>query len=102
MDTINHIIKHKLVPVFFHSDEEWCKQVMETCYKAGIRVFEFTNRGPKALQNFIALDIIRRQYYPDMVLGAGTVLTHQAASDFVDAGASFIVSPCFIQDVMGK
>jgi 2-dehydro-3-deoxyphosphogluconate aldolase/(4S)-4-hydroxy-2-oxoglutarate aldolase len=100
MDTIKHITRHKLVPVFYHDDEQWGADVMNTCYKAGIRVFEFTNRGQNALGNFMALHQYRRQYCPDLILGAGTVLNRQAAGNFIQAGASFIVSPCFIQEVM--
>ncbi|MCX6789031.1 MAG: bifunctional 4-hydroxy-2-oxoglutarate aldolase/2-dehydro-3-deoxy-phosphogluconate aldolase, partial [Candidatus Gribaldobacteria bacterium] len=34
-----------MIPVFFHSDPEICKQVISACYKGGAKVFEFTNRG---------------------------------------------------------
>ena len=34
-----------MIPVFFNSDAEVCKKVLEACYKGGIRLFEFTNRG---------------------------------------------------------
>ncbi|MBW0178490.1 bifunctional 4-hydroxy-2-oxoglutarate aldolase/2-dehydro-3-deoxy-phosphogluconate aldolase [Sediminibacterium sp.] len=99
-DTINHIIRHKLVPVFYHDNREWCLDVMNTCYKNSIRVFEFTNRGQNAFDNFIALNQFRQQYCPDMVLGAGTILDKQTAGKFIEAGTSFIVSPCFIKEVM--
>ena len=44
---LNDIIKHKLVPVFYHEDAQWCVDVMDTCFEHNIRVFEFTNRGIK-------------------------------------------------------
>ena len=41
-----------LVPLFYHPDTEVVKQVIKACYDAGIRVFEFTNRGDYAHQVF--------------------------------------------------
>ena len=37
-----------MIPVFFNKDAEVCKKVLEACYKGGIRLFEFTNRGDYA------------------------------------------------------
>ncbi len=36
---------------------------------------------------------------PGYILGAGTVLKESEAEAFIEAGASFIVSPCFIESV---
>ena len=41
-----------IVPVFYNSDPEICKNVIEACYKGGVRVFEFTNRGDFAHEVF--------------------------------------------------
>ena len=41
-----------MVPVFYNSDLEICKQVISACYKGGVRVFEFTNRGDFAHEIF--------------------------------------------------
>ncbi len=100
MTTINHILKHKLVPVFYHDDKKWCIDIINVCYKSGIRVFEFTNRGAQALNNFQSLVKYKEQNCPEMILGAGTILSQKNAANFIKAGASFIVSPCFIDDVM--
>ena len=45
-----------MVPVFFHKDVETCKQVVLACYKAGVKVFEFTNRGDYAHETFTVLN----------------------------------------------
>jgi 2-dehydro-3-deoxyphosphogluconate aldolase/(4S)-4-hydroxy-2-oxoglutarate aldolase len=37
--------------------------------------------------------------FPDYVLGVGTILRDSDAEAFIEAGASFIVSPCFIETV---
>ena len=34
-----------IVPLFYHADPVICKAVVKAIYDAGIRLFEFTNRG---------------------------------------------------------
>lgn len=41
-----------MVPVFFNSDIDVCKNVIKACYEGGVRVFEFTNRGDFAHEIF--------------------------------------------------
>jgi 2-dehydro-3-deoxyphosphogluconate aldolase / (4S)-4-hydroxy-2-oxoglutarate aldolase len=89
-----------LVPVFYHDDEEVCKQVVAACFRAGLRVFEFTNRGERALANFKALRKHIAATCPGMLLGAGTIFSIQSAVEFIDAGAEFIVSPAFIPSML--
>ncbi|HEX8459913.1 MAG TPA: bifunctional 4-hydroxy-2-oxoglutarate aldolase/2-dehydro-3-deoxy-phosphogluconate aldolase, partial [Segetibacter sp.] len=93
--TIQTIIDHPIVPVFFHNNAEISLNVFKACYAGGMRVFEFTNRGANALQTFKLLqeNLSNSEGY---VLGAGTILSQNEAESFIEAGASFIVSPCFI------
>jgi len=44
-----------LVPLFFHSDIDVCKQVLKACYDGGGRLLEFTNRGLFAHEIFSEL-----------------------------------------------
>jgi 2-dehydro-3-deoxyphosphogluconate aldolase / (4S)-4-hydroxy-2-oxoglutarate aldolase len=94
------ICESGLVPVFYHDDEEVCKQVVAACFRAGLRVFEFTNRGERALANFKTLRKHIAATCPGMVLGAGTIFSIQSAVEFIDAGADFIVSPAFIPSML--
>ncbi|MCK7533230.1 MAG: hypothetical protein MZV63_20445 [Marinilabiliales bacterium] len=41
-----------LVPLFYHHDEEICKEVISACHKGGAQVFEFANRGDFAHEVF--------------------------------------------------
>ncbi len=68
----------------------------ETLYQAGIPVVEITLTLPQATD--VIADLATR--YPDMVVGAGTVLDEQAAQRSIDAGARFITSPGFIPEVV--
>ncbi|WP_194776553.1 beta/alpha barrel domain-containing protein [Pararhodonellum marinum] len=98
-DTIlNAMTDTGLIPVFNHADLEIAKQVLDASYQAGIRVFEFTNRGPHSLKVFKGL-VLYAEKYEDLVMGIGTIFTVQEAKDFLFAGADFIVSPALVLDV---
>ena len=60
-----------VVPVFYHADINVCKEVIQACYKGGIRVFEFVNRGDFAHDIFSHLNKFVLKELPDMILGAG-------------------------------
>jgi 2-dehydro-3-deoxyphosphogluconate aldolase / (4S)-4-hydroxy-2-oxoglutarate aldolase len=68
----------------------------ETLYAASIPVVEVTLTLPQATE--VIADLARR--YPDMVVGAGTVLDEQGAQRSIAAGARFITSPGFIPEVV--
>ncbi|WP_317128496.1 beta/alpha barrel domain-containing protein [Hymenobacter radiodurans] len=42
------VLRHPIVPVFYHAEAAYAKRIMQACYDGGLRVFEFTNRGEKA------------------------------------------------------
>ena len=98
--TAQAIVDSGLVPVFYHDDQEVCKQVVSACFRAGLRVFEFTNRGDQALANFRIIKKHIATTCPGMLLGAGTIFSIQSAVEFTDAGADFIVSPAFIPSML--
>jgi 2-dehydro-3-deoxyphosphogluconate aldolase / (4S)-4-hydroxy-2-oxoglutarate aldolase len=68
----------------------------ETLYAAGIPVLEITLTVPKATEAIA--DLAKR--YPDLIVGAGTVLDAEAAERCIAAGARFITSPGFVPDVV--
>lgn len=88
-----------LVPVFYHSDPETCKGVLEACYRGGIRAFEFTNRGDYAHEIFAELNRYAGPRFPEMMMGAGTILDAPTAALYIQLGADFIVQPVVKEDV---
>ena len=82
-----------IVPVFYHSDLETCKNIIKASYEAGIRVFEFTNRGDFAHEVFGELNKYVQQNFEGMILGIGSVLDAGTTSLYLQLGANFIVSP---------
>ncbi len=82
-----------IVPVFFHADAEYAKQIMHACHQGGLRFFEFTNRGKEAFDVFVALEKFARAHCPGLSLGIGTIYTPADAERFIAAGADFVVQP---------
>jgi len=94
-----YVKKVKLLPLFYHEDITVCKEMVKALYRAGIRCIEFTNRGPKALENFKLLLAHRNENYPDLVLAIGTIQNQKEAQAFIEAGADFLISPFFDQSI---
>ncbi len=90
---VNSIIAQGMLPLFFHEDPEVSLQVTRALYKAGVRVLEYTNRGPAALENFKLLKKTQKDEMQELILGIGTIKTEAEAIDFINAGADFIVAP---------
>ena len=73
-------------------------EISHACIRGGISMIEVT------FTNAYAKDIIHslNQHYQDkngICIGAGTVLTRQQVKEADEAGAKFIVSPAFTQEV---
>jgi 2-dehydro-3-deoxyphosphogluconate aldolase / (4S)-4-hydroxy-2-oxoglutarate aldolase len=88
-----------VVPVFYHSDLELCKNVVKACYDGGIRVFEFVNRGDFAHELFSELNKYALKELPGMILGAGSLVEAGTTALYIQAGANFIVSPLLNEDM---
>lgn len=98
--TIEQIINTRIIPIFSNVDPELCLQVVETCYQAGLRAFEFTNRTQNSLEVFSYLIQEKKSKMPDLALGIGTVFNQSMAESFLKAEADFVVSPIYDQGVM--
>jgi len=92
-DTLKVITEQALLPLFFYEDADVSLDIVRTLYRAGVRVIEYTNRGPEALENFKVLVKAAETEMPDLHVGIGTIKNTKQASDFIDAGAHFIVCP---------
>ena len=87
------IKKQGLLPLFYYEDAEVSLEIVRALYKAGVRVFEYTNRGKAALENFKFLKEALKSEMQDLFLGIGTIKNTNELKDFLTAGADFIVCP---------
>lgn len=90
---------YPVIPVYYNDDAQTCIDVLKASYAGGIRVFEFTNRGGNAPDNFKALLAYRNEHFADMQLGIGTIKTVAQAEAYIRLGADFIVSPIVKADL---
>jgi len=88
-----------MIPVFYHEDIETCKNVITACYKGGLRVFEYTNRGEKALENYPILKEFAAKNCEGMLFGIGSINNATQAASFIMLDADFIVSPFLDKDI---
>jgi len=88
-----------VIPLFYSPDENLCREVITACYKGGMKVFEFTNRGAFAHELFGSISRWAAREFPDLVLGVGTVVDAGTASLYIQLGAKFIVSPLMNPDM---
>jgi len=90
---LDAILTQGMLPLFFHADAQQSVAIVHTLYAAGIRVFEFTNRGAEAGAVFQALVEARDAEMPGLYLGIGTIKNTEEAEQFLALGADFIVAP---------
>ena len=85
-----------ILPSVRTSSQDLAGFAAETVYAAGIPIVEITLTVPGALE--VVNDLARR--FPDLAVGAGTVLDEESAKQCIDAGARFLTSPGFVPEVV--
>jgi len=78
-----------ILPVVTVDSIEQAKRLADALLEGGLRSIELTLRTPAALDALAAL----KRDLPDIVIGAGTVLTAEQIRQSIDAGADFLVTP---------
>lgn len=87
---------YAVVPVVVLNDADDAAPLAEALIKGGLPCAEVTFRTEAAEESIR----IMNKKYPDMLVGAGTVLTTEQVDRAVAAGAKFIVSPGFDPEIV--
>ena len=95
-ELIKKIEDIKIVPVVVLNDAENAKPLAKALCEGGLPCAEVTFRTGAAGESIR----IMHEAYPEMIIGAGTVLTTKQVERAVSAGASFIVSPGFDPEIV--
>ena len=95
----NTIFEDGMIPLFFNKDKNVAKEITEALVKGGSRLLEFTNRGEGALDVFSYLANIAPEFFPTLIIGAGTIIDAPTAALFIAHGADFIVGPSFDEEI---
>lgn len=86
---INELLKRPVIPVIVIDDANDAEPLAEALLKGGMDVIEVTCRTAAAPE---ALARIKKSF-PEMLLGAGTIVTPDQAKMCVDLGVSFGLAP---------
>ncbi|MBQ6132586.1 MAG: bifunctional 4-hydroxy-2-oxoglutarate aldolase/2-dehydro-3-deoxy-phosphogluconate aldolase [Lachnospiraceae bacterium] len=78
-----------VIPVIALDDAKDASPLGDALMKGGLPAAEVTFRTAAAVDTIKTL----KKEFPDMLVGAGTVLTTEQADRAIDAGAEFIVAP---------
>ena len=93
VEVINEILRIGVVPVFYNSNLEVAKKIIEACASAGLRLIEFTNRGDNAYRVFSDLVLHFATANPSVILGVGSVIDPGTGALYIASGANFVVGP---------
>ena len=94
-ELLNRIKEKKIVPVVKLDRAEDAKPLCEALCEGGLPVAEITFRTAAAEESIRTAV----KEFPEMLVGAGTVVNVEQAKRAVDAGASFLVSPGISREV---
>lgn len=94
---LDQIATARLVPVVVLDDAARAAPLAEALVAGGLPVAEVTFRTAAAVESIRAMAA-----NPEMLVGAGTVLTVEQVDAAVDAGARYIVSPGFSVSVVRR
>ena len=96
MKIIDKFEKLGIIPVVIINDVEKAVPLAESLIKGGLPCAEVTFRTGAAKE---AIQRMKRAF-PDMLVGAGTVLSTEQVDQAIEAGAEFIVTPGFNDEVV--
>lgn len=95
-EILEQLSKFGVVPVVVLNDAKDAEPLAKALCEGGLPCAEVTFRTSAAEESIRTMS----EKYPDMLVGAGTVLTTEQVDRAVGAGAKFIVSPGFDPEVV--
>jgi 2-dehydro-3-deoxyphosphogluconate aldolase/(4S)-4-hydroxy-2-oxoglutarate aldolase len=86
---LEQLTQQRLLPVIRTESPDLAHWAATVLIEQGVQVLEITDTVPKSNQVIATL----KQQFPQVTIGAGTVLSVDAAQRLHEAGAQFLVSP---------
>ena len=92
---LSKLKKEGIVAVIRAKDHEEALGYVNACLNGGIKALELTYTIP----NVVELIKEVKKNYKDALVGIGSVLNGKMAKDAIEAGAEYVVSPGFSDEV---
>ena len=86
---LNELLKRPVIPVIVIEDANDAEPLAEAILKGGMDVIEVTCRTAAAPEALVRI----KKEFPEMMVGAGTVVTSDQAKMCMDVGVSFGLAP---------
>lgn len=96
-EIVQQVIEEGVVAVIRLPDPAMLPSVIEAIAAGGVRAIEITLTVPGAIEQ---IAMARDRFGDQILLGVGSVLDREAATAAVQAGARFVVSPIFRDEVV--
>ena len=96
-NVLAEIARRRVGAIIRTDDQELASEAMKAVVAGGFRMVEFTLTTPNALRL-----ISEFSSNPDLLVGAGTVMSPRDAREAANAGASFLVSPVCDPEVIAE
>jgi 2-dehydro-3-deoxyphosphogluconate aldolase / (4S)-4-hydroxy-2-oxoglutarate aldolase len=90
MPVLSQILENKIVAILRGMPSKDILSIANALYNGGLRVLEITLNSENALT---VIEQLSHELGNKMLIGAGTVLDVKDASNAIDAGAKFLISP---------
>ncbi|WP_068774172.1 bifunctional 4-hydroxy-2-oxoglutarate aldolase/2-dehydro-3-deoxy-phosphogluconate aldolase [Paenibacillus sp. FJAT-26967] len=97
MEMLEVVRKHKLIAILRQIPEDKADQAAEALIEGGIPLLEVTMDSAGAAAS---ISRWRERYGQDAYIGAGTILDIATAQKAVEAGAQFLISPHFDEEIV--
>lgn len=94
---IERMLASGVIVVIRRQDPDKVEQIAAALIEGGVSALEITVDSPRA---FELIESIKYTFHDRVVVGAGTVITKQEAEAALDAGAEFVFSPHFDEEVV--
>ena len=95
-DVVTRVQETGVIPVVVLNDVKDALPLAKALVEGGLPCAEVTFRTAAAEESIRII----KENYPEMLLGAGTILTTEQVDRAVNAGATFIVSPGFDPEIV--
>ncbi len=96
-EIIAKINSNVIVPVLRADSAKEAVEIAEAIIAGGIKSIEVTMTVPNALK---VIKDLSEKFDDETLIGAGTVLDVETAEKCLEAGATFVVTPCLIVEVI--